>query len=515
MKRTTVALVCGVAVTVLAGPMPARAEPRTLPVAGADLVSVRLESDGLVLNARDAGQIRAGHPGTDPSHVTLDAGDGFTGAAPARDEFSFLGPPGTPVWVLATDGDFPAFDATAIPNGRLVDDTLTVHLVGVEGPGRFHAYAQRGLGAVDVLLGSAAAEPTTTVLRAGQRRGGVLWAFDTPGSYRVALAVTGRDRGGRELRDEATFRVEVPPISPVETVDPPATQPSPAALRRAAETEHTPLAVPQVAAPKAAAPAPKAAPAGGRKVIADGHVDMGPQLNGSSWTIRLRDDTASPAVWRNLSDVVLHVVDKAKIKVPAGSDYAFLGQAGSDVWMLPQAQQAGIVWPGWNTQDPSVVNGTKGSVTWRLASVSGPGQFKLFLTGSFGRPEVLFDSGKKLPQQLAIAPNTHAHGSWAFTRPGIYHLGVEMAGTTKDGKALVDRRTLNLAVGSVDPNRAFGAPGGNPGTGNDGPGSGGDGGRLAQTGTSWTIAAVLVGGGSVVLGGLVVLGTRRRRAAER
>ncbi|GIF74597.1 TIGR03773 family transporter-associated surface protein [Asanoa siamensis] len=507
MKRTAAAIICVAGVTALSGPLPARAEPRTLSVAGADLVSVRVESDGLVLNTRDAGQVRAGHPGTDPSHVTLDAGDGFTGTAP--DRLSFLGPPGTPVWVLAADGDFPAFDATGVPTGRLADDTLTVELVGVDGPGQFHAYAQSGLGAVDLLLGSAASEPTTTVLRAGHRRGGVLWAFDTPGSYQVALAVTGRERGGRELRDEATFRVEVPPISVSETAAPPEAKPSPAAPRRAAEAKNAPGVAAPAPPPRVVAPAPppKGAPASGRKVIADGHVDMGPSLNGSSWTIRLRDDTTSPAAWRNLSDVVLHVVDKAKIKVPAGSEYAFLGRAGSDVWMLPQAQQAGIVWPGWNTQDPSVVNGTRGAVTWRLTSVTGPGQFKLFLTGSFGRPEVLFDSGRKLPQQLAIPPNTHAHGSWAFTRPGIYHLGVEMAGTAKDGKALVDRRTLNIAVGDVDPDGAFGAPGGDPG-------SGGEGGRLAQTGASWTIAAALLGSGLVVGGGVLVVGARRRRGVE-
>jgi putative ABC transporter-associated repeat protein len=158
-------------------------------------------------------------------------------------------------------------------------------------------------------------------------------------------------------------------------------------------------------------------------------------------------------------------VDKAKIKVPSGSDYTFLGPAGSDVWLLPQAQQSGIVWPGWNTQDPSVVNGTNGNVTWRLTSVNGPGEYKLFLTGSFGKPEVLFDSAKSLPQQMAIPPNTHAHGNWAFTKPGVYRLGVQMTATTKAGRSVTDTRTLNVAVGPVDPNTAF--PSGSSGGGGD------------------------------------------------
>jgi putative ABC transporter-associated repeat protein len=248
------------------------------------------------------------------------------------------------------------------------------------------------------------------------------------------------------------------------------------------------------------------APASGRKVFADGHVDMGPQLNGSTWRIRIRDDTGSPPVWRELTDVVLHAVDKAKIKVPAGADYAFLGTADSDVWLLPQAQQAGIVWPGWNTQDPSVVSGTRGNVTWKLLSVDGPGEFKLFLTGSFGKPQVLFDSAKTLPQQMDIPSNTHAHGNWAFTKQGVYRIGVQMSGTTTAGAAVTDTRTLNVAVGAVDPNTVFPANGGN-GNGN----GNGNGGNLPKTGTSWLVPTVSIGVVLVLLGVVLVLVSRRRK----
>ncbi|GAB3512886.1 TIGR03773 family transporter-associated surface protein [Phytohabitans suffuscus] len=510
MKRTA-SLLAAVALAITAAPAAAHAEPRRLPVAGADLVSIRLDGDALSLRVRDAAQARRGEPGHDPAGVALDTADGTAGLVPDRAGFEFLGEAGTPLWVLAgAAGGFPFWDTTAIPRGKLTGDTVTLRLSDVEGPGRFHAYTVSSFGAPTPLLGSGDGGPRAMTLPVGARTGAALWAFDAPGSYRVTL-----EAAAGPLTTEATYQIEVPQIAPAPAVAVPAPPvPRAPAAPVPAERLEAPKApnVPKVAAQAAAAPAT------GRKVIADGHVDMGPQLDGTTWRVRIRDDTGSPPVWRELSDVVIHAVDKAKIKVPSGSDYTFLGPAGSDVWLLPQAQQAGIVWPGWNTQDPSVVNGTRGDVTWRLTDVDGPGEVKLFLTGSFGKPDVLFDSAGELPQQLAIPPNTHAHGNWAFTRPGVYHLGVQLTGTTKAGANLTDSRTLNIAVGPVDPNTAFPSGGGSNGNGSNGNGSNGggsngggsNGGNLARTGVGWVVPAVAAGLLLLVVGAVLVVATRRR-----
>lgn len=514
MKRTA-CLLAAVTLAITTTPAAAHAEPRTLPMAGADLVSIRLDGDVLSLRVRDAAQAHRDEPGHDPADVTLGAGDGVAGTLPDRPEFGFLGTPGTPVWVLGgAGGGFPFWDTTPIPRGRLTGDKVTLRLRAVTGPGRFHAYTVSSLGSPSRVLGSTEDAPQTTTLPVGTRASAALWAFDAAGSYRVTLdAVTGSHT------TSATYHVQVPEILPTPgarpaPVAPPAPAPASAsAVLRApigtapAETHRAPEAP---AAPKAAARA-AAAPATGRKIFADGHVDMGPQLDGNTWRIRIRDDTGNPPVWRELSDVVLHAVDKAKIKVPSGADYTFLGPAGSDVWLLPQAQQPGIVWPGWNTQDPSVVSGTNGNVTWRLTTVSGPGAVKLFLTGSFGKPDVLFDSATRLPQQMTIPPNTHAHGNWAFTKPGVYRLGVQMTGTTKAGRSVTDSRTLNIAVGPVDPKTAFGN--GPNGDGSSGGGTSGDGteaGALARTGSDWVIRAALAGLLLVAVGVLLVTAARRR-----
>ncbi|GAA0256240.1 hypothetical protein GCM10010492_66420 [Saccharothrix mutabilis subsp. mutabilis] len=196
---------------------------------------------------------------------------------------------------------------------------------------------------------------------------------------------------------------------------------------------------------------PPAAHAQAPVVIADGHVDLGPRLVEGRWTLQLRDDTGDGPVWREPGDVVLQVGDAAKTTVPNDPAYAFLGTPGSEVWVLPQVQDQRLVWPGWNTQDPSIAEVVGREVDWRLHGVAGPGRFELFLTGDFGAPRTIFGSGRPYPQETGVEAGTHVHGNWVFTAPGAYSLDVEMA--TADGRS--DRATLKVHVGPGDPATAF------------------------------------------------------------
>ncbi|WP_327371191.1 TIGR03773 family transporter-associated surface protein [Streptomyces sp. NBC_01217] len=195
----------------------------------------------------------------------------------------------------------------------------------------------------------------------------------------------------------------------------------------------------------------------GRTVIGDGHIDMGPRFDHGTWTVQIRDDTARPAVWRNTSDVVLQVKDTAAVDVPENKEFAFLGNPGDRVWLLPQVQRDGVLWPGWNSQEPEVAASVDREVNWRLNGVEGPGDFVLFLNGSFGTPTILFDGRKEFPQETGIEVNSHVHGNWAFTEPGTYLLDVTMSARTKDGRNHSGRRTLRFSVGPQDPAEAFAA----------------------------------------------------------
>lgn len=266
--------------------------------------------------------------------------------------------------------------------------------------------------------------------------------------------------------------------------------------------------------------------AGERLVIADGHVDMGPRIVNGTWRVQLRDDSSSPPTWRELDDIVLHGKEASKITVPAGDRFAFLGKTGDPVWVLPQVQRAGIVWPGWNSQDPSVVDGITGSITWTVRSVDGPGAFTLFLNDAFGAPSLIFDGTKAYPQTTTVEPNTHVHGNWAFTKPGIYRLQMEMRATGRTGAALTDSRTLVIAVGDVDPRQVpRGGTGPAPGSGGatgtgDGSGTGGGtgGGSANRPGslpnTGAGDLAMIAGGGAALLLAAVAVRVLLRRTRK-
>ncbi|WP_213451390.1 TIGR03773 family transporter-associated surface protein [Rhizomonospora bruguierae] len=502
-----------------AGVAPADAATVPVDAAGADLVSLSVVDGTLSLRIRDAGQAVRQAAGRDPAGVTLGPEGGLAVRVPRNNAFAFLGAPGTAVWSLTPgDAGLPALDTTGVGRGVARQDAVRLSLSAAEGPGNFTAYTLSGLGTPSPLLSGTTRE---TTLPAATRTP-VVWAFDTAGDYRLTLTASAALATGRTVTTEATYRISVPPIQPGPDAPPPApaaaakTPPPPLAAAKAASdaAPATPTAASPPAMPAAAKAAAAATATGGaRRVISDGHVDMGPQLSGTDWTIRLRDDTGSPPVWRELADVVLQVKDNAKTTVPAGAD--FLGRPGETIWLLPQAQQSGIVWPGWNTQHESVVNGTRGTVTWTLDGVDGPGRFTLFLTGSFGNANVLFDSAKSLPQRLTIPPNTHAHGNWAFGKPGLYRLAVRMSATTTAGRTVTDSRTLTVAVGdSTNPNTGFGGGSGSGGGGKTGNGESGGGGRLPRTGESWVIPVVAGGVLLVLIGALLRVTARRRGATE-
>ncbi|MGE3621327.1 MAG: TIGR03773 family transporter-associated surface protein [Acidimicrobiia bacterium] len=469
--------------------------------------------------------------------------------------------PGAPIELAALPSTELGWDLTALEPSAYRGDLLSVAVAEVEGPGRFTVTALSPFGR-RVLLLDPAAGLDETVLQLG-RAGTFRWEADVPGRYVVHLTATVPTRDG-VARADATYVVEVGPGGPPDSGgagSSPAADPAPSSgagagpsgsgtpsgdeVPRSSEggtlgtspDEHSDRVLGATyVAPAAGAVASvataSAAQAGSRVVIDEGHVDMGPRLVDGAWRVQLKDDTVSPHVWRDLADVVLHAHDAARLEVPAGGTYAFLGDPGATVYVLPQVQESGLVWPGWNTQDPSVLEAVPGPVAWRLRGVDGPGRFVLYLAGSFGDVDVLFDTADPLPQELSIGRNTHVHGNWAFTAPGVYRLSVEMAATTSGGQALADTRVLTIVVGDgIDPTTAFGADVPDPGTGTSttvpGAGGAGDatvagtgrttaggstsgrGGALARTGAAGLGVEVAWGASLVVVGLALVAGRRR------
>ena len=189
--------------------------------------------------------------------------------------------------------------------------------------------------------------------------------------------------------------------------------------------------------------------ASGRIEISAGHVDMGPRFNNGKFELMLHDDHGETPVWRSLDEVIYRGSDKAILEVPNDPRYSFVGApAGSKVYVIPQTETKGDIWPGWNTQDPQLVSKLNRGVNLTLEQVSGPGTFSLYLeNGNFSAPQVLWSSTKSEPQKLWVEKNTHTHANWVFTAPGEYLLKVTASAELSDGSTVSDTRYLKFAVG--------------------------------------------------------------------
>lgn len=173
---------------------------------------------------------------------------------------------------------------------------------------------------------------------------------------------------------------------------------------------------------------------------------------------QIKDATggAERVVWRDPATVLFQVSQDARTTIPAESRLTFLGPLGSATWMIPQVQRPGILWAGWNTEDLASAD-ISSSITWTLQSVQGPGTVAVFQTGSFGAPDVIFNSADGLPDQRQIAIGVHAHANWAFSQPGAYRLTLQMAATRPSAEFVSDTQTLDVFV-EADPVGSPAAP---------------------------------------------------------
>ncbi|WP_422774899.1 choice-of-anchor M domain-containing protein [Plantactinospora sp. WMMC1484] len=262
----------------------------------------------------------------------------------------------------------------------------------------------------------------------------------------------------------------------------------------------------------------------GRVTLATGHVDIGPRYVDDKWTLLVHDGTQARPVWRDPDETVFRVSDAALQAVPDDPAYAFLGiDAGKRVHVVPQVQDQGVVWLGWNSQDPRVMQTIDRGVTLSLLGVRGPGTLTTFLqSGNFAAPQVLWRSAEPAAQPMWVEVNTHTHANWVFSTPGVYLVSVQVSADLISGEKVSATRTLRFAVGdaaSVD--EAFAAAADVPGPGgqgapDDGPAEAGD----SSGGPGTPLLAALVGIAVLLAVALVVVlvrgaGARRRAEFER
>ncbi|MEU7588162.1 choice-of-anchor M domain-containing protein [Micromonospora sp. NPDC049230] len=257
----------------------------------------------------------------------------------------------------------------------------------------------------------------------------------------------------------------------------------------------------------------------GRAELATGHVDLGPRYVDDRWTLLIHDGTQARQVWRNPDEALLRVSDAALQTVPDDPAYAFLGvDAGKRVYVVPQTQNQNVVWLGWNTQDPRVMQTIDRGVTLTLLRVRGPGNLTTYLqSGNFAAPQPLWRSADSTAQPFWAEVNTHTHANWVFTAPGVYLVAVQASADLINGETVSATRTLRFAVGdTTSADEAFAAAADVPTAAGQAPTGEARASDDEPAGPSTTLLLIALGGAAALLAvGLVLLLLRGRGAKRR
>src|SRR5439155_14529658 len=85
----------------------------------------------------------------------------------------------------------------------------------------------------------------------------------------------------------------------------------------------------------------------GPKILDTGHTDLAIEYSADAgaWDVHVGSDALDESY--DADDVILQVKGEAKTTIPSDSKYAFLGNAGDPIWILPQAQNEEILYLGY------------------------------------------------------------------------------------------------------------------------------------------------------------------------
>ncbi|AJT42162.1 TIGR03773 family transporter-associated surface protein [Psychromicrobium lacuslunae] len=372
----------------------------------------------------------------------------------AGSSFGFLGKSGSQVYLLGQTQEsgllWPGWSTEEVPELGPVTWTLTK--LGTLGsgpaPGNFAMYQLGDLGQPEIKFNSAAGVNQFTIPAAVHQHGS--WVFSAPGVYCTAFHRGAANGASSDFTVAWAVgeQLDASMVDPARCFAGEKVQGLPDTVKSAGEA-------PDIAAAANAGAAQSSAPvmclAGttsttlptGATILDQGHVDFATRVVDGRLRSQIKDGTTGTVQWREPASTVIKLKPAAKITSPGGA-FDFLGPAGSSIYQIPQTQRPGLVWLGWNTEELGSGQ-VSGPVTWSLDAVEGPGQVHIFELSAFGSPIQVLSAGSS----YQIPLNTHAHGNWAFSEPGLYRLKMTQEAVLSGGPRVSDSQVLTVLVGDA------------------------------------------------------------------
>lgn len=371
---------------------------------------------------------------------------------PAGAAYAFLGKSGTSFYQVSQVQQagllWPGWSTESIEESATTGGVLW-SLTDVSGPGSFALYETDPFGQPKVLFNSRDginAQDRFTIPKKTHAHGS--WAFSKQGNYCLSMQRVAQTSAGETVADQfvlaiAVGRADVMRVNPKQCdkkvkTDPPTPKPPPKDPPKNGggndDDTGTSKTVPQTECTTRAT------------ILSAGHIDYATRIVGGKLQSQIGDDTSGSKIYREPAETIMWLKPSSKVTLPSG--YGQVGGPGTVVWQVPQTQNSTLIWLGWNTESLNAGN-VKGSVTWRLDQVQGPGTVKVYLSGPFGGVQQLVLAGAG--SSYTIPLGVHAHANWAFSKQGIYRLRMTQSATLTNGTRSSDTETMTIAVGDVDP----------------------------------------------------------------
>lgn len=191
------------------------------------------------------------------------------------------------------------------------------------------------------------------------------------------------------------------------------------------------------------------------------HVDIGVGYSAAEgFDLHVHQDI--PSIEYAANEVLLYAASQARTVQPAGAQWSFIGAgAGNPVWILPQNQNPALLFLGIAGEE--IPAGTFSSaVTLSLTGLTGPGQFSIWQTDTFGNPTAFMSSadGISAADSLPVPIGSHAHYNYGFTQAGFYEVTLQATGTlTSGGTITSDPTTYYFGVETTSPSAVAPEPG--------------------------------------------------------
>ncbi|WP_217240939.1 anchored repeat ABC transporter, substrate-binding protein [Streptomyces sp. AC555_RSS877] len=128
-----------------------------------------------------------------------------------------------------------------------------------------------------------------------------------------------------------------------------------------------------------------------------------------------------------------------------------LEEYGGTVMKLEEDLGLDVLWLGWAVEGEVAGDGSQVRTT--ATKLEGPGELRVYLTDTLGKPKVYVDSADGLDDadSFTLPPEAHTHVNWAFSKPGTYRLTVQGQTETLDGKtAEIGSGTFTFTVGDAE-----------------------------------------------------------------